>query len=85
MENAENRLVQRYFRRTQAHPEGSVCHHGDCDFFSISICTCGLLHDLMPMTPDQIEERYPRFHEEQRQYDQARENIMAEHRSHRKH
>ena len=76
MENPENRLVQRYFRKTAAHPEGAVCHHGDCDFFSLSVCTCGLLHDLAPMNADQLERHYPRFYEEQGQYEQARINIM---------
>lgn len=86
MDNPETRLIQRYFRKTAAHPEGSVCHHGDCDFFSITVCTCGLLHDLAPMTPDQIEEHYPRFYEEQGQYDQARTDMMVgERKAHKKH
>jgi hypothetical protein len=86
MENAETRLVQRYFRKTVAHPEGAVSHHGDCDFFSISVCTCGLLHDLTPMTPDQIEEHYPRFDEERAQYERVREDMMhGDRKAHRKH
>ncbi len=85
MENAETRIVQRYFRKTVAHPEGAVCHHGDCDFFSISICSCGLLHDLMPLSPELIEDHYPQFNEEMVHYEQAREAIMHRPRHAKKH
>lgn len=27
-------------------------HDGDCRFWSLDICTCGLLHHLMPNSPD---------------------------------
>jgi len=69
-------INQRYFRKTQAHPDGAVVHHGDCDFFSIWICTCGLLHDLMPMTPEIVDRLYPSFDKENGLYDQARTDIM---------
>jgi hypothetical protein len=39
-------ITDRYFRPTIAHPEGSVCHYGDCHFFGGDVCTCGLLQDL---------------------------------------
>lgn len=83
MENAETRLLQRYFRKTIAHPDGSVCHHGDCDFFSIWICTCGLLHDLAPMSPELVEQHYPSFHEERGHYDRARTDIMIKRKPHK--
>lgn len=37
-------LKQRYWRKT-IDGEG-LRHHGDCQFFDIQICTCGLLHDI---------------------------------------
>lgn len=54
------RIRQRYFRQTIAHPDGSVCHHGDCYIFSrVPVCTCGLLHDLMPVAnPSEIYSKY---------------------------
>lgn len=76
MENRETLLLQRYFRKTQAHPEGAVVHHGDCDFFSIKVCTCGLHHDLMVLDPAKQTEHYPLFDIERAEYDQARTDIM---------
>jgi len=70
-------INQRYFRKTQAHPDGSVVHHGDCDFFSIWICTCGLLHDLVALNEEITEKLYPSFWKEQGLYDQARTEIMT--------
>jgi hypothetical protein len=76
MENRETLLLQRYFRKTQAHPEGSVVHHGDCAFFCIKVCTCGLHHDLMIMDPGKQTEHYPLFDVEQAEYDEVRTNLM---------
>ena len=59
----ESRIKQKYLRKVMSHPEGVICHHGDCHVFSHKICTCGLLHDLRPM----IEERnklFPDFMEQ---------------------
>lgn len=53
-----------------AYPEGAIVHHGDCNVFAVmpkvcscgkdicceGECTCGLLHDLLPLTPDEIQE-----------------------------
>lgn len=70
MENAETRLLSRYFRKTKAHPEGSVNHHGDCNFFTDArICTCGLLHDLRPISPELIDRHYPLFYIELTDHD----------------
>lgn len=72
MENRETLLLQRYFRKTPAHPEGSVVHQGDCDFFSIKVCTCGLHHDLMVLDPAKQTEYYELFDIERAEYDEAR-------------
>lgn len=76
MENRETLLLQRYFRKTPAHPEGSVVHHGDCDFFSIRICTCGLHRDLMVLGPERHVEHYPLFDVELAEYERVRESLM---------
>lgn len=75
MDTLEVRILQRYFRKTIAHPEGSVCHHGDCDFFNIKICTCGLLHDLR-VDLEKAAELYPLIDIELGENDRAREASM---------
>jgi len=45
--------LKRYFRKTIAHPEGTITHDGDCMFWSIGVCTCGLLHLLRPLESPQ--------------------------------
>jgi hypothetical protein len=77
MENRETALLQRYFRKVMAYPEGHVVHHGDCDFFNIKVCTCGLLHFLVMCKPNLIEKHYPLFYEEQRDYEEIRAELMA--------
>ena len=63
---AKERIIQRYKRAVMAHPEGAVVHHGDCSIYAteIQICTCGLHHDLMPLSEEDINELYPKFYEE---------------------
>lgn len=56
------RIKARYFRPVIAHPEGAVVHHGDCNVYTQKICTCGLLHDLLPVMS--AGEIYPKFDEE---------------------
>ena len=56
------RIRARYFRTVIAHPEGAVVHHGDCNVWCHKICTCGLLHDLLPVR--NAQEIYGRFDEE---------------------
>lgn len=76
METLEVRIVQRYFRKTKAHPEGAVGHHGDCDFFNIRVCTCGLHHDMRPAPPDFVADQYPLLYEELSDYEAARASLM---------
>jgi hypothetical protein len=76
MRDAEAQLMQRYFRKTIANPEGALTHHGDCDFSSIKICTCGLLHDLLPLRPE-LMEKYAPFWEERAKYDEVRNILMG--------
>ncbi len=42
-------IEARYKRKVVAYPKGAIVHHGDCYIFSVGICTCGLIHDLMAM------------------------------------
>lgn len=55
--------LRRYQRRTIASGDKAVvCHHGDCRWYQVRICTCGLLHDLMAHpNPDVF---YPSVYEE---------------------
>lgn len=76
MENRETLLLQRYFRKTIAHPEGAVVHHGDCDFFSIKICGCGLHHDLKALDAVLQAQHYPLFDLEQAEYEEVRAGLM---------
>lgn len=76
MENEETRLLGRYFRKTRAHPEGTVTHHGDCEFFNLKICTCGLHHDLRSMSPLRQQEHYPLFEAEDMDFEKVREEMM---------
>ena len=45
--------------------KGEYTHDGDCHIWeSYSICTCGLLHKLLPFYDDVIKaEEYPDFHD----------------------
>lgn len=73
MESVEVRVRQGYFRKTAAHPDGQVVHHGDCDFFTtIRHCSCGLLHLLRPYA-ERAEELYPDFWQDLAVHDKARD------------
>lgn len=61
-------IKERYLRPTIAHPQGTICHDGDCYFYGYHVCTCGLLHQLAPLT--NINELYPNY---------ARERGLQEH------
>lgn len=79
----ETQIMQRYFRKTMAHTEGAVLHKGDCDVFTIKICTCGLHDDLQKAKADFVEEHYPKLNEELAEYEVARYRLMG-HRSRKK-
>ena len=52
-------IHDRYFRKIIAHPAGAIVHDGDCNFFSRSVCTCGLLHELCWLSePVKVFEEY---------------------------
>lgn len=63
-------LKNRYFRKTLAHPNGDICHHGDCKIYrskkiyGFSPCTCGLLHDLSIVDGIVVEIIYPKYWDE---------------------
>jgi hypothetical protein len=78
MKPQEIRILERYFRKTKVHPEGSVEHHGDCDFINIRICTCGLLSDLSLLSPDRCDEIYPSFYLELNEYEKVRAGLKGE-------
>lgn len=56
------RIRDFYFRKTIAHPDGAMVHHGDCIFHTHKICGCGLLHALLPLP--NAREIYARFDED---------------------
>lgn len=63
----------RYFRKTIAVPKGSIVHDGDCQVFRVHICTCGLLHTLMPY-PEDAKRLYPKYWDEV-----ARQDMLLDH------
>jgi len=65
----------RYYRKTQAEPEGAVAHHGDCLVFSASVCSCGLLHDLMPLGVVPAAELYPAYERDLEAQDRALQSM----------
>ena len=55
--------LRRYQRRTIASgTQEVVCHHGDCGWWQVRICTCGLLHDLRPHPNPEVF--YPAVYDE---------------------
>lgn len=73
-QKAVERLKARYFRPTMAHPEGAYGHHGDCEVHSSDVCTCALLHDLLPLAPG-TQALYPAFRAEWNRQEAALEEI----------
>jgi hypothetical protein len=68
------RIVNTYTRKVMAHPEGKVVHDADCGIYNaeLGICTCGLHHCLMACSSEDIDELYPKYHEEK-----SNEGIIA--------
>ena len=65
LEKKYPRIYLRHKRKVISHPEGVIAHDGDCGIYRLfHICTCGLHHALMPI-PDEAEEIYPKYWEEQ--------------------
>ena len=74
----EPQIIHRYFRKTIAHTEGAVLHHGDCDYFSIKVCTCGLHADLRTISSAEVVERlYPALFSELAEYEKVRQGILS--------
>jgi hypothetical protein len=46
-----------------------VSHHADCRFYGVSVCTCGLLHDLAQSLAPQ--EAFPAYLAETSRHDEA--------------
>lgn len=49
------KILLRYGKR------GDVKHHGDCEFFTVRVCTCGLLHDLLPVSGAIVLNIFPAY------------------------
>lgn len=79
METLETRIHQRYFRKVMAHPEGAIVHHGDCEFFSVFMCSCGLLADLRADVPERASELFPAFASQLADHDATRTFLLARH------
>lgn len=43
---------------------GLLTHHGDCGIYAFYVCTCGLLHDLLPLETEKRTAIYPEFADE---------------------
>lgn len=54
--------LSRFFRKTAAKPDGTITHDGDCEYYSVRICTCGLLHTLNPISDPEVY--YEKFWDE---------------------
>ena len=63
-------IKKRYYRKVIA-GEG-IWHHGDCRIFGLKrgVCTCGLLHDLLPCAGE-AEEIYPSYWEDIKKHDRS--------------
>lgn len=70
-----SKLFLRYHRRVQAHPDGEILHHGDCEIFRVKICTCGLLHDLKA-SPEEASKLFPAFAEQEAEQDKVVEKLF---------
>ena len=58
-------IKARYFRQVISYPDGAVVHFGDCKLYVPGcLCTCGLHHDLMLLSDEEIREVYPKYREE---------------------
>lgn len=68
-------IKNRYFRSVIAYPEGAVVHYADCGIYSMNICTCGLLKDLVIDT-ENVESIYPKFWSEWRRHVMIREFLI---------
>lgn len=51
---------------------GRLIHDGDCHFWSAKVCTCGLLHHLMPSTVHWPEWFMDEMVEQDRQFEVLR-------------
>ena len=71
-------IRNRYARKVIASPDKPiVVHYGDCEFYRVKICTCGLIHDLMAMG-DVASEIYPKFEDEFGDHLANTENLFME-------
>ena len=68
-------IKRRYFREVSACPDGMVTHHGDCHYYRVRICTCGLLHDLMAM-PTQAEGLFSHYPTQWPQHENALDSLF---------
>ena len=60
--------------RYRVNEDGTILHHGDCTIFSFSICTCGLLHDLLPLCESAVV-LYPDFWDELDKHEQTLDGL----------
>lgn len=72
-------VIARYHRKTDASPSGTVTHHGDCWFWAVHICTCGLLHDMTYFSNDteSLNEVYPGYWSEITAHTDALESMRS--------
>lgn len=73
------RAAERYFRRVASKPDGAVVHYGDCSFFDVQICDCGLLQTLIPhASRENVRTIYPKFWREWGQHQAQIDKLQNE-------
>jgi hypothetical protein len=70
-----SKVYLRYHRSVQAHPQGEILHHGDCEFFRVKICTCGLLHDLKAV-PEEASKIFPHYDQQEAEQSKVIEKLF---------
>ena len=66
MNEAVKERIKKRYGRTTANGSKEIRHHGDCQIFAVrsrSVCTCGLIHDLLPYAGNEqlVLDLYPEF------------------------
>src|SRR5678815_2082002 len=69
-----NRLKSQ-MRHSWREIKGQLVHDGDCHFWGLKVCTCGLLHHLAPMVGDNLRHRRD-FYEQQLQQQVALDHLL---------
>lgn len=56
--------------------DGKLIHDGDCRFWGKHVCTCGLIHRLMPYRVEEVEKYYPDYYEDLAHHQHHLDHLM---------